>query len=183
MARIVTRSYESYADAETAVSRLQAAGLPSDDITILSKSPDTIEADAVKGAQVGGAMGSGAGLMAGLAALPIPGVGPVLAAGWIFGTLAVGATAGAAAGSLIGAMTGAGLGDDEAHFLAETVRRGGSVVSVRTSESHVPAVEKIMDGVGPIDAAQRRSEYEREGWTSFDERAAPYRRPAWSEMS
>ena len=80
-------------------------------------------------------------------------------------------------------MTGAGIGGDEAHFLAETVRRGGAVVSVRTSDSHGPAVEKIMDGAGPIDAALRRSEYEREGWTRFDERAAPYRKPAWSEMS
>jgi uncharacterized membrane protein len=183
MTRIVTRSYENYADAETAVVRLEAAGLPSEDITILSNSPDKVAADAARGAEVGGAVGGGAGLLAGLAALPIPGVGPVLAAGWIFGTLAVGATAGAAAGSLIGAMTGAGIGDDEAHFLAETVRRGGAVVSVRTSDSHVHAVEKIMDGAGPIDAAQRRSEYEREGWTNFDERAEPYRRPAWSEVS
>lgn len=183
MARIVTRSYDSYADAETAVTRLEAAGLASDDITVLSKSPDKIETDAAKGVEVGGALGAGAGLMAGLAALPIPGVGPVLAAGWLFGTLAVGATAGAAAGSLIGAMTGAGIGDDEAHFLAETVRRGGSVVSVRTSDSHVPAVEKIMDGAGPIDAALRRSEYEREGWKGFDEQAASYRKPAWSEVS
>jgi hypothetical protein len=132
MTRIVTRSYENYADAETAVVRLEAAGLPSEDITILSNSPDKVAA---------------------------------------------------AAGSLIGAMTGAGIGDDEAHFLAETVRRGGAVVSVRTSDSHVHAVEKIMDGAGPIDAAQRRSEYEREGWTNFDERAEPYRRPAWSEVS
>ncbi|AZO77305.1 MULTISPECIES: hypothetical protein [unclassified Bosea (in: a-proteobacteria)] len=183
MARIVTRSYENRADAETAVGRLEAAGLPSGDVTTLSNSPDKIESDAAKGAELGGALGSGAGLMPGLAALPIPGVGPVLATGWIFGTLAVGATAGAAAGSLIGAMTGAGISDDEAHFLAETVRRGGAVVSVRTSDSRVPAVEKIMDGVGPIDAALRRDEYEREGWKSFDERAAPYRRPAWSELS
>lgn len=183
MARTVTRSYEDYADAETVVTRLEAAGLPSADISILGNSPDGIESDAAKGVEVGGALGAGAGLMAGLAALPIPGVGPVLAAGWIFGTLAVGATAGAAAGSLIGAMTGAGIGDDEAHFFAETVRRGGSVVSVRTSDSHVPAVEKIMDGAGSIDAALRRSEYEREGWKSFDERAGPYRKPAWSEVS
>jgi uncharacterized membrane protein len=183
MASIVTRSYESYADAETAVTRLEAAGLPSEDITILSNSPDKVEADAARGAEVGGVLGGSAGLMAGLAALPLPGVGPVLAAGWIFGTLAVGATAGAAAGSLISAMTGAGIGDDEAHFLAETVRRGGTVLSVRTSDGHVAAIEKIMDGASPIDAALRRSEYEREGWTSFDEQAAPYRKPAWSEVS
>lgn len=67
---------------------------------------------------------------------------PVLAAGWIFSTLAFGATAGAAAGSLINAMAGAGVSDDEANFLAETVRRGGAIVSVRVIDSHVPAVER-----------------------------------------
>lgn len=80
-------------------------------------------------------------------------------------------------------MTGAGLDEEEAHFFAETVRRGGAVVSVRTSDSHAAAIEKIMDGAGPIDAAIRRSEYEREGWRKFDERGAPYQRPAWSELS
>jgi hypothetical protein len=80
-------------------------------------------------------------------------------------------------------MVGVGLGEDEAHYLAEAVRRGGAVVSVLTSASHTPAVEKIMDGAEPIDAAQRRAEYEREGWTRFDEKAAPYSPPAWSEVS
>lgn len=183
MTRTVTRSYENRSDAETAVLRLEAAGLPSDDISILSSDAGDLEHAAARGAEVGGAVGAGAGVLAGLAALPIPGIGPVLAAGWIFGTLAVGATAGAAAGSLIGAMTGAGLDEEEAHFFAETVRRGGTVVSVRTSDSHAAAIEKIMDGADPIDAASRRAEYQREGWTRFDEQAGPYARPAWSEVS
>lgn len=183
MARIVTRSYENRADAETAVFRLEAAGLSSDDISILSNDAGSLERDAARGAEIGGVAGGGAGLLAGLAALPIPGIGPVVAAGWIFGTLAVGATAGAAAGSLIGAMTSAGLSDDEAHFFTETVRRGGAVVSVQTSDSHAAAIEKIMDGAGPIDANRRRAEYAREGWRGFDERAGPYTRPSWSEVS
>lgn len=176
MTQTVTRSYESHVDAETAVTRLEAAGVPSDDISIIGYRAAELADDAAIGAEVGGTVGGSAGLWAGLAALPIPGVGPVLAAGWIFGTLAVGATAGAAAGSLIGVMTGAGIRDDEANFLAETVRRGGAVVSVRTTDSHVPTIEKIMDGAGPIDADIRRAEYQREGWRHFDEQAGPYRR-------
>lgn len=183
MARTVTRSYENHDDAETAVRRLEAAGVSSDDISIIGYRTGKIVEDAARGAEVGGAVGGGAGLLAGLAALPIPGVGPVLAAGWIFGTLAVGATAGAAAGSLIGALTGAGHSEDEAHYFAETVRRGGAVVAVRTSDSHAPAIEKIMDGAGPIDAEQRRAEYERGGWTRFDEQAGPYSPPTWSDLS
>lgn len=183
MTRIVTRSYGSCADAETAVTRLEAAGVSSGDISMIGYCTEKVADDAARGAEVGGAVGGGTGLLAGLASLPIPGVGPVLAAGWVFGTLAVGATAGAAAGSLIGAMVGAGLSDDEAHYLAETVRRGGAVVSVRTSDSHGPAVEKIMNGAEPINAQLRRAEYAREGWTRFDERAGPYSPRTWSEVS
>lgn len=177
MTRTITRSYDSREDAETAVSRLEIAGVPSEDISIVGHHPDRLEDDATTGAGVGGVVGGGAGLLAGLAALPVPGVGPVLAAGWLLGSTAVAATAGAAAGSLIGALTGAGLSESEAHYYAETVRRGGALVSVRTTESHVAAVEKIMDGAGPIDAAARRTEYEREGWTRFDERSGAYRSP------
>ena len=183
MTQTVTRSYESYADAETAVTRLEAAGVSPDDISIIGYRQAKIADDAAVGAGVGGALGGGAGLLAGLASLPIPGVGPVLAAGWIVGTLAAGATVGTAAGSLIGAMTGAGFGEDEANFLAETVRRGGAVVSVRAAESHVPAIEKIMDGTAPIDMDTRRAEYQREGWTRFDEQAGTYQRSSCSELS
>lgn len=177
MARTITRSYDNYGDAETAVSRLEAAGVQPDDISIISYSPGKIEDDATTGGEIGGIAGGSAGLLAGLAALPIPGVGAALAAGWLIGATAVGATAGAAAGSLIGALTGVGISEDDAHYFAETIRRGGAVVSVRTMESHATAIEKIMDGAGPIDAAARRAEYEREGWTRFDERAGPYRSP------
>lgn len=183
MIRTVTRSYENHIDAETAVTRLETAGVSSEDISIVSYRQARIADDAALGAEIGGAVGGGAGLLAGLTALSVPGIGPILAAGWIFGTLAAGATAGVTAGSLIGAMAGAGFGDDEAHYLAETVRRGGAVVSVRASESHAPAVEKIMDGAGPIDAESRRAAYRSEGWTRFDEQAGPYAPAAWSDLS
>lgn len=61
------------------------------------------------------------------------------------------------------ASTGAGFSADEANFLAETVRRGGAIVSARVIDSHVPAVKKIMDGVGSIHADARRDEYRRAG--------------------
>lgn len=173
MTRTIIRSFDDHADAETAITRLEAAGLPPDDISIVRSSTGTTRNDAVRGAEIGGAVGAGAGLLAGLTALPLPGVGPVLAAGWLLGTLTVGTTAGATAGSVIGALTGAGLNEDEAHFYAETIRRGSTMVSVRTSDSHAAVIEKIMDGAGPIDANARRSEYERAGWSRFDETRSP----------
>lgn len=59
-------------------------------------------------------LGGGAGLLAGLGILAIPGLGPVLAAGWLASTL-VGAGAGAATGGLVGALAGAGIDDADAH--------------------------------------------------------------------
>jgi len=174
MIQTITRSYDNQNDAEIAVTRLETAGVASQDISLIGYRQAKIADDATTGAEVGGAVGGGAGLLAGLAVLPVPGIGPVLAAGWLFGSLAAGATAGLAAGSLIGAMSGAGLDDDEAHYLAETIRRGGAVVSVRTSESHAPAVQKIMDGAGSIDAEARAAEYRNEGWSRFDEQSGPY---------
>lgn len=176
MTRTITRSYDSHDAAETAIVRLEAAGVPGDDISLIGRRRDGIETDAAEGAQVGGIVGGGAGLLAGLAVLPLPGIGPVLAAGWVLGSTAIGASAGAAAGSLIGALTSAGISEDDAHYYAETVRRGGSVVSVRVMDSHATVIEKIMDGAGPIDAAARRAEYEREGWTRFDERSGVHSR-------
>ncbi len=174
MTRTITRSYDSHDDAETAVTRLEAAGVASQDISLIGRR-DGLEAGASGGAEVGGVVGGGAGLLAGLAVLPLPGIGPVLAAGWVLGSTAVGATAGAAAGSLIGALTSAGIAENDAHYYAETVRRGGSVVSVRVVDSHATVIEKILEGAGPIDATLRRAEYEREGWTRFDESAGDSR--------
>jgi hypothetical protein len=57
--------------------------------------------------------------------LAIPGIGPVVAAGWLASTLAVGA-AGAATGGLIGALTGAGVSEDDANLYARVPPRRDS---------------------------------------------------------
>jgi hypothetical protein len=57
-----------------------------------------------KGAGIGAGVGGTAGLLAGLGLLAIPGLGPVVAAGWLAAT-AVGAAAGAATGGIVGALT------------------------------------------------------------------------------
>ncbi|MCY1381012.1 hypothetical protein D9M69_688800 [compost metagenome] len=108
--------------------------------------------------------------------IAIPGIGPVVAAGWLAAT-AAGAVAGGAAGGLIGAFTSAGHSEEDANYYAETVRRGGTVVSVRTADEDVPAVEAILDGATPIDRDTRLAEYRAGGWSRFDETAAPYRPP------
>lgn len=180
MTRTITRSYDTYEDAAAVVARLEDAGFSSENISLVGRNDDVDddgdESNAEEGAGIGGMVGGAAGLLAGLGMIAIPGIGPVVAAGWLAST-AAGAAVGAVTGGLIGAMTSAGVREGDAHFYAETVRRGGSVVSLRVADTRAAEAEAIMDGARPIDMAARRADYEREGWTQFDANATPYTRP------
>ena len=110
--------------------------------------------------------GGGVGVLAGLGMLAIPGVGPVVAAGWLV-ALAVGAAGGAAAGGILGGLIGSGISKEHAEVYAEGVRRGGSLVTVRTNEDDAARVESILD-THAVDPAVRRSEYVGSGWTGYD---------------
>ena len=99
MAQTVTGLFDRYMDAAAAVRELEAAGVPHADISIVANNIVPVDrddrtsnaaADAGKGAGVGAAVGGGAGLLTGLGLMAIPGVGPVVAAGWLIAT-AVGA--------------------------------------------------------------------------------------------
>lgn len=172
--RTVTRSYESYDAARRVVDDLQAAGFPAANISLIGRHESTDNSNAGEGAGIGAALGGAAGLLAGLGLLAIPGVGPVVAAGWLAST-AAGAAAGGVTGGIIGAFTSAGEDEESANYYAETVRRGGSVVSVKAHEDQAPAAEAIMDGAMPIDRDARLADYRNEGWSRFDERGEPYR--------
>ena len=176
----ITRVYDTYSHANRVVAELEASGIPSGDISLVankhvSKEYANVEevSGAGTGAGIGAAVGGGAGLLAGLGLLAIPGLGPVVAAGWLAST-AVGAAAGAATGGLIGALTGTGLSEEDAHVYAEAVRRGGTMVTVRTDDKSDASVRTIMDRYQPINPATRRTEYAGTGWTKFDPSAKPY---------
>ena len=174
MTRTITRSYDSYETAAAVVEKLEVAGLPADDISVVGRDERAEGNNAAEGAGIGAGIGGAAGLLAGLGMLAIPGVGPVVAAGWLAAT-AAGAVAGAAAGGLVGSFTNAGVSEEDAHYYAETVRRGGTVVSVKASDAHAATAEAIMDGATPIDRDTRMAQYRQEGWSRFDDKAEPYK--------
>ncbi|MGE0715020.1 MAG: general stress protein [Alphaproteobacteria bacterium] len=184
MTTTISRLYASYHDASRALTDLRAAGIPHDDISIVAHDsegrakarelePAETGTAAGTGAGIGGMLGGGAGLLAGLGIMAIPGLGPVVAAGWLAAT-AAGAATGAAAGGIIGALTGSGVSEDEAHVYAESVRRGGAVVSVRVEESRVAEATRILDRYTPVDSSSRAQAYRDSGWTRFDEAGKPY---------
>ncbi|KRE21699.1 hypothetical protein ASE66_28020 [Bosea sp. Root483D1] len=174
MTQTITRSYEDYETARRVVGELEAAGVATADISLIGRHKDAEDSNAGEDAGLGAALGGAAGLLAGLGLVAIPGIGPVVAAGWIASTLA-GAAAGSVAGGVVGALTSAGEDSDSANYYAESVRRGASLVSVRAADEQAAAVEAIMDGAMPIDRVSRLAEYRQAGWSRFDDTAAPYR--------
>ncbi len=152
--RMIAHSYDTYDHAVRAVNALEAAGVPHDDISLVSGDKDRQVATSVAGdgdgtatgtgASIGTLLGGGAGLLAGLGALAIPGVGPVVAAGWLIATL-TGAGVGAAAGGLLGSLTGAGVDEADAKSYADHVGRGGTLVTVRASDEMAPQAEYILE--------------------------------------
>jgi hypothetical protein len=175
-----SRVYDTYAQAERAVKDLENGGVPSADISLVAnkhiseKYADVDEASSTAtGAGIGAAVGGGAGLLAGLGLLAIPGLGPVVAAGWLAST-ALGAVAGSATGGIVGALVGAGTSEEDAHVYSEAVRRGGTLLTVRSNLPDVK-IETILNGYKPIDPAVRREEYAKTGWSKFDPDAPAYR--------
>ncbi|WP_322883898.1 YsnF/AvaK domain-containing protein [Microvirga lotononidis] len=180
--KTLTSFFDSYEDASEAVRRLEAAGVPRSDISLIANNEgDRYSSQASRtfdgtnhhdgdvsdgagtGATVGTLAGGGAGLLAGLGMLAIPGLGPVVAAGWLVSTL-VGAGAGAAIGGLTGALVDAGVDENDAHAYAEGVRRGGALVTVRASDAEVDRIVDILDDEGTVDFDERETTWRSEGW-------------------
>jgi hypothetical protein len=186
MAQTVTALYDTYDGAVAAVNALEEAGVPASEVSIVSNNADNRYAehqsthageDAGKGAGIGAVVGGVGGLLTGLGLLAIPGVGPVVAAGWLVATAvgaAGGAVVGGAAGGLVGSLTGAGVPQRDAQVYAEGVRRGGTLVAARVADDRAPAVREILRRYQAIDPAVRGAAYRESGWTAFDENAPAY---------
>jgi stress response protein YsnF len=167
----ISRLYKDYESGARVVAELERAGIPDTEISIIANNDSgwfdrdrwrRIDRDAdgtddraegaAAGAGIGATLGGVVGLLTGLGMLAIPGIGPVVAAGWLASTAAV-AAAGGAAGGLIGALTQSGVGEREAHAYAEGVRRGGTLVTVRVPDADRARVEAIMDRYDPMNTS------------------------------
>jgi hypothetical protein len=196
----ISRLFDDYTTASKAVRDLEAAGIPHSFISIVSNNADNwysgegasgsaardatgrIDRDrdgvddraegAGAGAGIGAAVGGAAGLLAGLGLLAIPGIGPVVAAGWLIST-AAGAAVGATAGGIVGALTQAGVSEEDAHVYAEGVRRGGTLVTARVPDDGPARYEAILDQ-SSVNIRDRGGAYRKAGWSKFDTNAPPY---------
>ena len=174
MIKTVIGSFDSADDADRATRDLRSIGFVDADINLVVsnvRQGDETELPAIgdgtgpvaKGAVAGGVLGGAAGLAVSLAGLAIPGIGPILTAGPIIATLA-GAGAGAVAGGVIGSLTELGVEKNDAELYAEAVRRGSTLVALRTDESRVDEASAILRKAGAVDITRRAEDWRATGW-------------------
>jgi uncharacterized protein (TIGR02271 family) len=128
------------------------------------------------GAIVGTGVGGVLGFLAGIGTIFIPGIGPIVAAGPLLATLTgagVGAAAGAALGGLVGALTQVGVPEHDAHFYAEAVRRGGTLVLVQATDDRASDIADVLSDAGAVDVERRREQFTAAGFTAFNPEAQP----------
>lgn len=204
MAKAVFCIADTREKAELIVDRLRALGFSGEDISVLmpdrSGTHDFAHKKATKapegtvaGAGTGGVIGGALGYLAGIGALTIPGIGPLIAAGPIMAALS-GAAVGGAVGGVTGALVGMGMPEYEAKRYAGKVEDGNILVSAHTEDSDEASAARVVfkkagatdissaGEVGNAEEGKRREEGERpiEGHPEerhrVDERTAEERR-------
>ena len=156
--------YKTAATAEAAVDHLIANGFTNEAISVLLPDDESTRAFAhekhtkapegtAAGVTTGGVIGGTIGLLAGIGALAIPGVGPLIAAGPIMATLA-GLGVGGAVGGVVGALVGMGIPEFEAKRYEGAVKDGGTLLSVHCDTSaQIDTAKAALKDTGAHDIA------------------------------
>ena len=166
--------YSTREAASNGVDRLLEEGFRNEDVSALmqdntgtkdfahekeTKAPEGTTAGVITGGAVGGTLG----LLAGIGALAIPGVGPFIAAGPIMGALA-GLGTGGVVGGIIGALIGMGIPEYEAKRYEGRVKTGGILVSVHCDGSDwISKAKDVLKSTGAEDvssSSESSSDYE-----------------------
>lgn len=168
---LVSATFDNQAEAQRAVTKLRAAGVHDSAISVIAQADgesavttngagDEVAKDVVGTA----ALGAGAGTLLGIAALAIPGVGPLVAAGAIAsaaipGVALTGAAIGAAAGGVTGLLKDHGVSHDDADYYENSINNGGVFVSVDTSAGPLDrqAVEDFLYNNGGHSSTRARA--------------------------
>ena len=168
--RVVIGIVDGQVQAENIVQRLEQSGFARGDISAIfpdkhgsrdfaheqnTKAPE----GAVVGVTSGGVVGGTLGLLAGIGALAIPGLGPFIAAGPLMAALS-GAAAGAAVGGVAGALIGLGIPEIEAKKYEGKLRGGNILIAahVDSSEEEKRAKEVFgLEGAHDISATSEAS--------------------------
>ena len=132
MGKRVTALFAAKTEAERAIEALTARGIRREDISILSRQDmgEERHENEHEGMTSGGVIGAATGLMMGLSAFAVPGLGLLAAAGPIASLLA-----GAAAGGLLGSLADIGLSNSVMQGYVKEIERGSTLLSVDVQEN------------------------------------------------
>jgi hypothetical protein len=171
-ARVVSAIFDSNAEAERAVAELRQSGVSDSDLSLIAQSRGTMttregggeitdeeHTNILRGILGGGALGAGLGV----AALAIPGVGPLAALGAIAASAApeaaaIGAVAGAAAGTFNEALKKHGVSDEDSAYYGDRLKSGGVLVTVHIGGTDAQRVQQILYRHGGHSSSHARSE-------------------------
>jgi uncharacterized membrane protein len=149
---LISAVFDSHSEAEAAARELRQLGVPDSALSVIARrqeeSGDYGDAETHEvsekgeGALKGAIGGAGVGALLGIAALAIPGVGPLAAAGAIASSaipeaVAIGAGAGALTGGLTGLLTEHGVSDEDASYYEERINSGGVFLSVDADRGEI----------------------------------------------
>ena len=169
--RVASAIFNSNAEAQDAVAALRQVGVNDSDLSIIAQSKGTMttregggeitdeeHTSILRGIIGGGALGAGLGV----AALAIPGVGPLVALGAVAASvvpeaMAIGAIAGAALGTFNEALKDHGIDDDDATYYGQGLKGGGVLVTVRNDNLDQNQVQEILYQNGGHSSSRARS--------------------------
>lgn len=151
------------AHAEIIITELQSAGVRNDDISVIFphdedtkgfaqnqlgiKEPETV----MMGVGAGGFIGGTLGLLAGVGALAIPGIGPLIAVGPLV-ALITGAMTGAALGAVTTSLLTIGVPEHQAKHYEGRIKNGGLLISVHSEAAEeVARAHAIFEHAGAED--------------------------------
>jgi len=169
---IASAVFDSESEADRAIADLRQAGVPDSSLSIIAQdggktttTSGTGETHEEGGSIVRGLLGGGAlGAGLGVAALAIPGVGPLAALGAVAASavpeaVAIGAVAGAAAGGLNESLLKHGVSEEDATYYEDHLGRGATLVSVEGTGAGVDAgmVRDILYRNGGHSSTQTRT--------------------------
>ncbi|WP_273786707.1 hypothetical protein [Brucella intermedia] len=148
--RTVSALFSNRLQAKLTVAALVASGIRSEEISIISSGTEGELTENATGvaAGTGAILGGAAGLLTGLGLMAIPGLGPIVAAGWLASTL-TGAASGAAIGGIAGnvyrLLIEAGVSETDANIYSAGIEQGGTFLAVRVSDEQYETAERILE--------------------------------------
>jgi uncharacterized membrane protein len=182
--RTVVGVFDSINHAARALTDLEETGVPTENTHLIAgndkskhdeylkkakEASTTTAAAAASGASFGG----GLGIVASLAALAIPGVGPIIAGGAML-TVLTGLGIGAAAGGLLGALKNIGISHEEAPLYEEAVRRGAVLAIAIVDDERAQDAVEVMAARGGRDIRSEVDTWAETDWSGPKTDPHPY---------